>query len=177
MKLKPFIIPFSGLTSGQHEFTYEIDNTFFADFDYQEFNKASIQARAILNKMDAAMQLHFEAQGTVNVHCDVTNEPFDLPIRAILDLVIRFGEVYNDDHDEILVLPHGEHQIDVKQYLYEMTVLAVPQRREHPGLRNGTLQSGIMGKINELQPKESKAISENITDPRWDSLKKLLTDK
>lgn len=177
MKRNEFFIPFSGLALGKHKFVYEIDNTFFADFDYQEFNEASIQAKVILNKIDPTMQLHLEAQGTVNVNCDATNEPFDQPICASLDLAIKFGEAYNDDHDEILILPHGAYQVNVVQYLYEMLVLAVPQKRRHPGLLDGTLKSEILEKLDELHPKESKEPLENTTDPRWDDLKKLLTDK
>lgn len=177
MKLKAFLIPFAGLKLGEHKFVYTIDNTFFASFGYREFNSASVQATALLNKMNHMMQLHLNAQGTVNVACDVTNEPFDQIINADLKLVIKFGAEYNDDNDEIVVLPHGAHQIDIAQHLYDMMVLAVPQKRIHPGVLDGSLKSEILDKLDELQPKESKAPSEDSTDPRWDDLKKLLTDK
>ena len=57
-----------------------------------------------------------------------------------------------------------------------MLVLAVPQKRVHPGVLDGTLQSEVLDKLKELQPKETKENKEDI-DPRWDALKKLLTDK
>lgn len=176
MKLKEFFIPFSGLKLGKHEFVYEIDNTFFESFEYQEFNGASVQVTAILEKMSNMMELEIEAEGTVNVDCDMTGEPFDQPILSDLHLVIKFGEEYNDEDDEILIIPHGEYQINIAQYIYEMLVLAVPQKRVHPGVLDGTLKSEILDKLEELQPKEEKKPSEK-TDPRWDDLKKLLTDK
>ncbi|WP_097044277.1 YceD family protein [Flagellimonas pacifica] len=176
MKLKEFFIPFSGLKLGKHEFGYEIDNTFFESFEYQEFNAASIDIAAILDKMNNMMELEIEAKGTVNVDCDLTGEPYDQPVSSNLHLVIKFGEEYNDENDEILIIPHGEYQINISQYVYEMLVLAVPQKRIHPGVLDGTLQSEILDKLEELQPKEIKEESEN-TDPRWDDLKKLLTDK
>lgn len=176
MKLKEFFIPFSGLKLGKHEFEYKIDNTFFESFEYQEFNGASIETIAVLDKMGTMMELDIEAKGTVNVDCDLTGEPFDLPVTAELHLVIKFGEEYNDENDEILIIPHGEYQINIAQYIYEMLALAVPQKRIHPGVEDGTLQSEILDKLEELQPKEIKEQSED-TDPRWDDLKKLLTDK
>jgi len=176
MKLKEFFIAFSGLKLGKHEFGYEIDNTFFESFEYREFNAASIRATAILNKMNNMMELDIEADGTVNVDCDLTSEPYDQPIDSNLHLVIKFGEERNDGNDEILIIPHGEYQINISQYIYEMLVLAVPQKRIHPGVEDGTLQSEILDKLEELQPKKVKEESEN-TDPRWDDLKKLLTDK
>ncbi|MGX1927971.1 YceD family protein [Flagellimonas sp. 2504JD4-2] len=176
MKQKEFYIPFTGLKLGKHKFEYQVDNTFFESFEYQEFNAASIGVTAILEKLNNMMELDIEANGTVNVDCDLTGEPFDQPIDAKLHLVIKFGEEYNDENDEILIIPHGEHQINVAQYIYEMLVLAVPPKRVHPGVLDGTLKSEILDKLEELQPKESKEQTEG-TDPRWDDLKKLLTDK
>ncbi|WP_112377929.1 YceD family protein [Flagellimonas maritima] len=176
MELKEFFIPFSGLKLGKHEFRYNIDNTFFESFDYQEYNGVSVQTVAILDKMNNMMELDIEANGSVNVDCDLTGEPFDQPITSQLHLVIKFGEEYNDENDEILIIPHGEYQINIAQYIYEMLALAVPQKRIHPGVLDGTLKSDILDKLQELQPKEIKEESED-TDPRWDDLKKLLTDK
>lgn len=176
MKLKEFFIPFSGLKLGKHQFEYEIDNTFFESFDYQEFNGASVHIVAVLEKMSNMMELSIAAKGTVNVDCDLTGEPFDQPISSELHLVIKFGEEYNDEDDEILIIPHGEYQINIAQYIYEMLVLAVPQKRVHPKVLDGTMKSEILDKLEELQPKEIKEQS-GKTDPRWDDLKKLLTDK
>ena len=176
MEPKEFFIPFSGLKLGKHEFEYEIDNTFFESFGYQEFNGAQIKVTAILNKINNMMELELDSEGNVNVDCDVTGEAFDQSIASELKLVIKFGETYDDENDEILILPHGEYQFNIAQYVYEMLVLAVPQKRVHPGVLDGSLQSDVLDKLEELQPKEKKESSENI-DPRWDDLKKLLTDK
>jgi len=114
-------------------------------------------------------------KGTVKVACDVTNEPFNLPVDGNLKMVVKFGDIFNDDNEEVLIIPHGQHQINIAQYMYEMIVLAIPNRKIHPGVEDGTLQSDILGKLEELQPKENKNI--NKIDPRWEDLKKLLTDK
>ena len=123
------------------------------------------------------LELEMTSSGTVNVYCDVTNEPYDQPIQANLDLVVKFGEEFNDDNDEILILPHGEFQVDISQYVYEMLVLAVPLKKVHPGVLDGTLKSKALTKLEELHPKEVKENKGKETDPRWDTLKKLLTDK
>jgi hypothetical protein len=36
--LKAYTIPFVGLKLGEHHFDYDIDNTFFHKFEYNEFN-------------------------------------------------------------------------------------------------------------------------------------------
>ena len=49
----------------------------------------------------------------------------------------------------------------------------------HPGVADGTLKSEILDKLNELSLSndDKNKEEETDTDPRWDSLKKLLTDK
>ena len=91
---------------------------------------------------------------------------------------MKFGAEYNDDNEDILIIPHGEYEINVAQYIYELIVLAVPAKRVHPGIEDGTLKSEILSKLEELSPKEvnEDKASEEI-DPRWNNLKKLLTDK
>ena len=176
MKHKEFNIPFSGLKQGRHHFEYQIDNTFFEGFGFDEFNNSRIQAVAILDRMSTMMELEISASGFVNVACDLTNEPYDQPIEGSLKLVVKFGEEFNDEDDEILVLPHGEHQFNIAQYVYEMLVLAVPSKRIHPGVADGTLNSKVLDKLEELRPREMGKEQEE-TDPRWDALKNLLTDK
>ncbi len=176
METKEFNIPFSGLKQGDHGFEYELDNSFFESFDYDEFNGASITVKAVLKKMATMMELDLGAKGAVNVDCDLTGEPYDQKIDSNLHLVIKFGTEYNSEDDEILILPHGEHQVNIAQYIYEMLALAVPAKRVHPGVLDGSLKSEVLDRLKELQPKEKKEKSEK-TDPRWDGLKKLLTDK
>jgi uncharacterized metal-binding protein YceD (DUF177 family) len=176
MKKKEFTIPFSGLKQGKHEFEYVIENEFFESFEYKEFNSAKIELKVILSKSSTMLELELKAEGIVNVNCDLTNEPYDQAVFADLELVVKFGDEFNDEDDEILIVPHGEHQVNIAQYVYEMVVLAVPQKRVHPGVLDGTLKSEALTKLKELQPKDKK---ENIkdTDPRWDALKNLITDK
>lgn len=176
MKLKEFDIPFSGLKLGKHHFEFQIDKAFFDSFDYDEFNAASVQVDVILEKMSTVMELAMRAKGSVNVACDITNEPYDQPVKGALELVIKFGDTFSDEDDEILVLPHGEHQFNIAQYIYEMIVLSVPSKRIHPGVLDGSLDSEMLRKLQELQPKEQGNKTEN-TDPRWDALRNLLTDK
>lgn len=171
------MIPFSGLKQGKHEFDFKIDNTFFESFEYNEFNDAAINLHVLLNKSSTMMELEMTANGTVNVYCDVTNEPYDQLVNANLELVVKFGEEFNNDNDEILILPHGEFQVDISQYAYEMLVLAVPLKKVHPGVLDGSLESEAITKLEALHPKEVKENKGKETDPRWDTLKKLLTDK
>jgi len=180
-KLAAFLIPFVGLKQGKHEFEYLIDREFFEHFEYDDFNSANVKIDLLFEKKSTIMELTFKAEGVVNVNCDLTNEPYDQPIDAELTLVVKFGDNFNDDNEELLILPHSEYQLNVAQYIYELIVLSVPLKRVHPGVLDGTLKSEVLEKLEELSPKEDQDIEENENgeeiDPRWNKLKKLLNDK
>lgn len=175
--LKEFTIQFIGLKLGKHEFEYQIGPEFFKHFEYDDFNDANIKVKVLLEKKTTLMELHFEISGTVNVYCDVTNEPYDQPVQNEFDLVVKFGDEYNDEEIDLLILPHGEYEVNIQQYIYELIVLSVPSKRIHPGVEDGTLKSDILDKLDELSPKEKEITKDQEdTDPRWNTLKKLLTD-
>jgi uncharacterized metal-binding protein YceD (DUF177 family) len=179
-ELKEFTIPFIGLKLGEHLFDYQIDNTFFEHFEFEDFNKANILVEVELNKKTTILEFALSIKGHVNVNCDITNEPYDQKIEGDYQFIVKFGETYNDDNEELLILPHGSHEVNIQQYIYETVVLNVPIRKTHPGIEDGTLKSDIIQKLEELSPKETKdnlSSKSETTDPRWDQLKKLLTDK
>lgn len=178
-KLKEYDISFAGLKQGKHQFTYEVDKKFLDLFDYDDFNDLRQTVNVILDKKSNLLELHFENKGTINVNCDLTNEPFDLETEGDWFLVVKFGEEFNADNEELLILPHGEHQLNVAQYIFELIVLSTPAKRIHPDVENGTMDSEILKKLDELSPKtyfKENKDKEDI-DPRWNDLKNLITDK
>ncbi|HLT52618.1 MAG TPA: DUF177 domain-containing protein [Flavobacteriaceae bacterium] len=174
-QLKEFTIQFVGLKLGKHLFEYDVDQAFFEHFGYEDFNASSIKVKVELEKKTTLMELHFAIKGTVNVNCDLTNEPYDQKLSNKFDLVVKFGSEYNDEEPDLLILPHGDYEFGIEQYIYELIVLAVPSKLIHPGVKDGTLKSDILDKLEELSPKENKTKSrEEEIDPRWNNLKKLL---
>jgi len=177
--LKDYTIPYVGLKIGKHHFDYQIDKKFFEHFEYDDFNDVDVKTELVFEKKTTLLELHFQVSGSVNVNCDITNEPYNQDINGAFNLVVKFGDEYNDDFEDIVILPHGEYEINVAQYIYELIILSMPAKRIHPGVEDGTLDSDILKKLEELSPKgleEKEETSEDI-DPRWNTLKKLLTDK
>lgn len=173
--LKQFDIPFVGLKEGSHLFEYQIDKKFFESFQYDDFLDANVKVALQFLKKSTFIELVFNAKGVVNVPCDTTGEPFNQEIKATLPLLVKFGQEYNDDNLDVLILPPEAYQFNVAQFIYEMIVLAVPQKRVHPKVLDGTMESETLKKLKELEiTKEKTAVK---ADPRWDKLKDLLTEK
>ncbi len=173
--LKEYNISFTGLKPGEHHFKYLINKEFFEAFNYDDFLDSNVNIILVFIKKSTLFELHFKAKGNVKVVCDISNEPYDQPIQGDLDTVIKFGDEFNNDNEDLIIIPFSEHQINVAQFIFEMIVLSVPSKRIHPGIEDGTLQSDILEKLKDLQPGKSK--ENDKIDPRWEDLKKLITNK
>ena len=173
--LKQFNIRYVGLKNESHLFEYQIDNTFFEAYNFDEFFESNINVSLTLEKKSTLMNLFFTASGSINIACDVSGEAFDQEMKAALSLIVNFGEEFNDENEEILILPYTEFQLNIAKYIYEMIVLAIPTRRIHPQVVDGTMESEALKKLETLRVKE-KNTTDNV-DPRWDKLKNLITEK
>ena len=80
--------------------------------------------------------------------------------------------MFGDDHDDRLYYLMVT-SVQVTHQLYELVVLSVPQKRVHPGVEDGSLNSEVLDKLDQLKPSSNSHASQSETDPRWDALKKL----
>ncbi len=175
--LKDFNIPFVGLKEDSHQFQYQIDKKFFEAFQYDEFHNANITVDLLLVKKATLFELNFNCNGAVNIPCDLTSELYDQSIEGTMPLIVKFGPEFDNENEEILILPYDEYQINVAQYIYELIILSVPTKRVHPDVVKGIMESDALKRLKELEIQKEKTVEEETTDPRWDKLKDLLTGK
>lgn len=173
-ELKEFEINFSGLKIGEHDFEYRLGNKFFELFGYQEYSDAEFKAKLRLNRKENSLGLQLEVKGKAKVECDITAELFWLPLENETSVQVKFGEEFDDTHDEVLIIPQGEHRINVAQYLYELAVLAKPLKVVHPEVEAGKRGQEILKKLEELSPENQEKDGEDENDPRWNKLRDLL---
>ncbi|MDO6738185.1 DUF177 domain-containing protein [Wenyingzhuangia sp. 2_MG-2023] len=170
---KEYKIPFVGLKEGKHHFDFQIDKKFFDAFEFDEYGEVDFKVGLELTKKITFMELEFVANGTVRVPCDVTGEDFDMEVNGSLSLVVKFGETFNNELEDLLILPQGAYQVEVQQYIYELIVLSVPQKRVKPGVSSKEIKG--VEELEKKLKKESK--KKESSDPRWDQLKQLLDKK
>jgi uncharacterized metal-binding protein YceD (DUF177 family) len=172
-KASKYTIPFRGLKDGIHFFEFQIDNSFFEQLNFFDFIDTNLNLNLTLDKKSNILTLKFDFEGFVKLSCDVTTEPFDHHLETNFTLIVKFGDEERYDGDEILILSNGSSQIDISQYIYETIILAIPQKKVHPGVIDGSLNSDIIQKLSDLGPMKKKKLKKEI-DPRWVKLKDLL---
>ena len=172
MGKKQYIVKFAGLPVGTHEFEFNINGTFFEQFDESEITEADINVVIVLTKQNNLMQMQFDISGTVNLSCDRCLTDYDFPVEASEELVVRNGNP-DESTDEIMVVNENEGQADVSHYVYEYIMLALPSRRVPCEIdEDFDCDYDTLNKLNENSvPEEEK------TNPLWDKLNKLKTNK
>lgn len=167
--MKDYILHFSGLNLGLHKFEYKISADFFNVFDNFDFQNVSISVNLILEKQERMLILNFDIKGVIVTTCDRCLDNVDFPIQGNEQLIVKFGENQNEEGD-ILIISEHEHQLDLSKYLYDYIILMLPIRIVHPEDENGN------SKCNPEIIKKIQNPSEHQTDPRWESLKKLISE-
>ena len=71
--LNQFVISFTGLKEGDHEYKYELEDEFFEHFEYNDFNSCSISATVVLSKKSNLLEFNFYSKGKMNLNCHVSN--------------------------------------------------------------------------------------------------------
>lgn len=166
-----FIIPFVGLSLGEHEYDFKMNESFFDDNHIlASINKLTLDVHLKLNKQSTMLILSFKLKGIIDTLCDRCATELQLPIENQQQLIVKLGGNLSEESDEIVYLPSSEHELDVSQYIYEYVLLAIPQRCIHLDDEKGksTCDKKALKKLKELSVNEEKK-----TDPRWDALKKI----
>lgn len=170
-RFEKFTIPFVGLATGHHQFAFEIDDSFFVLFENTVINEAEVHVDLDLHKTNESLTLLFRLQGNVKVTCDRCLEPFMMPVDTLQGVIVKFGDEQQGDDDEVVVIPHGSHEINVAQHIYDFISLQIPYRVVHPDKADGTsgCDPEFISRMNDLEVSDE----EKPEDPRWDALKKI----
>lgn len=172
-KFKNYTISFSGLSLGKHDFEFQLTQTFFDLFEFeQDFKKPDLNLKVVVDKKSNFLELHLSLFGTIELDCDLTSEPYDQNLIGNSVLIVKFGDHYDYTDDEVWVLPHGEHQLGLAQIFYEMTLLALPAKRIHPGIEAGTFHPEMLELLDKYSLHEPQT-NKTEMDPRWETLKKI----
>ncbi len=160
---KQFDIKLSNLEDGEHRYSYHLGQDFFDAFAYDEFEKPDIHVNVNLTKTGNLMKIQMDSRGHVELPDDRTGEPYTQPLEGKLEFLLKYGEAYNDDNDEMIIIPFHAPFFNIAQQVYEMVALSVPMKHVDPS------------KPEPLFPEKGEET--RLSDPRWEKLKKLLNDK
>ena len=156
-----FVIPFKGLDIGNHRYDFEIGKAFFEQYSYFETDRGKISLVLELDKESSLMVFRFTLNGYMIIACDRCLSDLELPVQGEFRLIVKFGDTFQEESDEVLVIPATEATIDLSQYIFEFINLLLPIKKVHAEISQ--CDRSVIEKLEKA--------SKDKTDPRWDALK------
>lgn len=167
--LKDFIIPFKGLSLGDHKYNWVIDNKFFEQFENDEIEACKINIDLVLDKQERMMILAFTISGKLSFKCDRCLDELKYQINKEETVYVKFGEERDSDSEseDVIVLSDLDYQVDVSALLNDYLILSFPMQRVHKN--ENDCNKDMLNRIGEHVKNDS-------IDPRWEKLKNIKLD-
>ena len=174
-KFTAYKLPLKSLAAGTYDYEYHLGKQFFTDMESADIHDADLDVKlAVTHKRDI-YRLDFTITGTIT-H----------------SIAVKYGEDYNDEADDLLIIPESDNFLNVAYMLYDTVALTIPIKHVHPMGKCNRQMSAMLRKHRAHRPGDEDAELEDTlidemesmdtdradtpTDPRWDGLKALSSD-
>ena len=191
-KYTAFKLPLKSLGVGTHEFEYHLDKQFFVNMESSDIHDADLNVALTVQYNGDIYNLDFHITGEVVLICDRCLDDLRFPIDATYHIVVKYGEDYNDDNDEVLEIPETDNTLNVAYMIKDTVELAIPMKHVHPLGKCNRQMSAMLKKhratsgdddaelenelIDEIDNIDAQSSAAGNSDPRWDALRKLSDD-
>ena len=194
-KFTEYQLPLKTLKEGTHEFDFELGKAFFEHMESTDVRDADVRAHVTVVYRGGVYDLTMHCTGQVIVACDRCLDDMELPIDATYHIMVKYGDAYRDDSDDLLEIPDSTANLNIAYMLYDTVMLAIPMKHVHPmgkcnrqmsavlkrhhagsGDEDAELEQTLVDEIDNIDADAANAAADDdqtATDPRWDALKGL----
>lgn len=188
-KFTEFRLPLKTLREGTHDFEYHLGKQFFANMESADIHDADLNVKLTVDYKHDLYDLNFHITGTITLICDRCLDDLIYPIDTTYHITVKYGDDYNDETDELLVIPYSDNYLNVSYMIFDTVSLEIPMKHVHPMGKCNRAMTTILRKhrahkegdedaeledtlIDEMETMDTTA-DDAPNDPRWDELKKL----
>ena len=188
-KFTEYKLPLKSLPEGTHSFEYHLGKKFFENMESPDIHDADLQVQLTVTYKRDLYTLDFTITGTITLICDRCLDDLIMPVETEYHINVKYGDDYNDEADDLLVIPESDNYLNVAYILYDTVALTVPIKHVHPMGKCNRQMSQMLKKhrarpadddseledelIEEMDSMDASDPAEQPTDPRWDALKGL----
>lgn len=165
---REFVLPLAGLPLGETRYSFELAMPFFELHSDEEVSGAAVHVDLLLTKQESMTALQFSMKGWLEVACDRCGDNYAQQVEGHERLILKNGDHFEEESDEIILVPADLHEFDISQLLYEYLILLLPYKRVHPENEDGSTGCNpeALERLRQMEAPQG-------TDPRWDALKNL----
>ena len=174
-KRREFEIAFVGLKPGIHEFTFEVDDKFFADVETRDFSNCTALVKLHLDKKGGFMLLKFEVGGKADVECDRCGNTLTMELWDEFNMLVKMVDNpdemnHQEDDPDVFYISHTESHLHLTDWIYEFVSLSVPLQKtcKEEDLGGPQCNKEVLDKLNEMKVSEDGKNANTI----WKDLEK-----
>ncbi len=162
------------LRDGENTEQYEIDSSFFHEFESPVLSEGQLEVTAKIFKYHRHLDVTFHFNGKVELNCDRCLEPYDEALDFEQRVVYAYDEDLEINTDDVVLIDENNPFLYVGKDLYDFIVLQIPLRRV-PSEEIHVCPDAVLQLLGELESPdlEDESDEEEEIDPRWAALKKL----
>jgi uncharacterized metal-binding protein YceD (DUF177 family) len=173
-------IAFVGLKPGLHEFSYEVDDKFFAELEGKEFSGCEATVKLQLDKKSGFMLLKFEVGGKANVSCDrcgntITKDLWD-EFNMVVKLVENPDEMNIQEEDpDVHYISRTESHLYLNDWIYEFVLLSIPLQRmcTQEEMGGPLCNKEVLAKLKQMEDE----VKDSNSDELWKGLQQFKKGK
>ena len=125
-RLDEFSIPYLGLSDGTHQYSFELESSFFAQFEKSKIGDCALDMKVELLKDGRMVVLHMNCSGNFQAACDRCLSSIEIPLAFADKAIIKIEENTGKRETEVYFLDPSTSHIDLSPFLYESVHLNLP---------------------------------------------------
>lgn len=175
MKGSDYDIEIYKLGNGKHQYTFEVQDTFFDRFENALIEKGAATVVVDMEKTDALIKMVFDIEGMYELICDRSLDSFMYPFSTIATVIFKYGDEPQELDDDVYVIVKGVQRLNVAQFIYEFISITIPMKKLHPRFQDEPEgdEATLVYTSMENGPSDEEESDPIETDPRWLKLRNL----
>lgn len=160
-------IPIHGLSTGFHEYEFQIKGDFLKAFSAKEIQDLDLVLNLQIDKKERFYHFFFDFEGNAKVECDRCLNPIQMFIKNHFEMMVKHSNeegIFEEGEIEMKFIPMEDCELDIAADIYDFITLSLPMRKVCP------TEDCVSFEIEV--PEEEPNIEEDV-DPRWAALKNL----
>ena len=179
-KRKAIEIAFVGLKPGIHEYTYQVDDSFFEEAGVTEFSNCLATVKLFLDKKSSFMLLKFEVGGSADVVCDRCGNQLKKDLWDEFNMLVKMvdnpDEMNQQEEDpDVFYISKTESHLHLNEWIFEFVSLSVPVQKlcSAEELGGPKCNKEVLEKLKEMEASEDASNATAI----WKGLEKFKNQK
>ena len=123
--LRAYIIPFRNLYNGLHEYIWDLDASFFKNFESSPLREGDFKVEMQLDKQDEISTVILKIRGKFPSVCDRCLAEIVIPVIKAQQFYIKNGIETSEDPDLVYLSPEAS-ELNVAELLYDYVCLSLP---------------------------------------------------